>query len=120
MHSAMGHVPYNRFLHYRFSSQNRRARVRTKDRLFSRSSVTAPVPDDEETIGRATPPHQLEGLIQPVSVLIDSPPAINIAVADNSAIKKKKPAPLDSGTPSPELDEMSQSAKRMSTRSRKR
>ncbi len=37
-----------RFLHFRFSSQNRKARVRAKDRIFSRSSTTCPLPAEDD------------------------------------------------------------------------
>lgn len=39
---------FPRFLHFRFSAQNRKTRVRSKDRIFSRSSLTAPLPEEEE------------------------------------------------------------------------
>jgi hypothetical protein len=37
-----------RFLHFRFSSQNRKVRVRARDRIFSRSSTSCPLPPEED------------------------------------------------------------------------
>ena len=54
------------FLHFRFSSQNRKTRVRARDRIFSRSSVTCPLPDEEDT-PFATPPQALDALMAALS-----------------------------------------------------
>ena len=55
-----------RFLHFRFSSQNRKTRVRPKDRIFSRSSVTCPLPGEEDAPFQ-TPPQTVEALVAALS-----------------------------------------------------
>jgi len=54
------------FLHYRFNSQGRKTRVRGKDRIFSRSSVTCPLPDEDDPPFQ-TPPSALEALKAAIS-----------------------------------------------------
>ncbi len=62
------------FLHFRFSSQNRKARVRARERLFSRSSMTAPLPGEED-LPFVTPFASLENLVSMIHAQFDGKPA---------------------------------------------
>lgn len=57
---------FDGFLHFRFSSQNRKTRVRCRDRIFSRSSVTCPLPDEEDAPFQ-TPSSAIEALTAALS-----------------------------------------------------
>ena len=59
---------FDGFLHFRFSSQNRKARVRCRDRVFSRSSVTCPLPEEDDAPFQ-TPQTSLEALTSALSGL---------------------------------------------------
>lgn len=66
MFLAFSRLEYISFLHYRFSSLNRKTRVRPKDRIFSRSSTSCPLPVEEEAPFQ-TPPQALEALTAALS-----------------------------------------------------
>ena len=86
------------FLHFRFSSQNRKARVRARERLFSRSSMTAPLPGEED-LPFVTPFASLENLVSMIHAQFDGKPAklimspdekVHVPVPQSAPVRRRK------------------------------
>jgi len=73
---------FDGFLHFRFSSQNRKARVRARERVFSRSSTSAPLPEEED-IPFQTPLASLDNLVSMINAQFDGKPAKLIMSPDD-------------------------------------
>lgn len=86
------------FLHFRFSSQNRKTRVRPRERVFSRSSMTAPLPEEDD-IPFITPLANLENLVSMIHAQFDGKPAklimspddkVHVPVPQSAPVRRRK------------------------------
>ena len=89
---------FDGFLHFRFSSQNRKARVRARERVFSRSSVTAPLPEEED-VPFQTPLASLDNLVSMINAQFDGKPAklimspddkVHVPVPQSAPVRRRK------------------------------
>ena len=89
---------FDGFLHFRFSSQNRKARVRARERLFSRSSVSAPLPEEED-VPFQTPLASLDNLVsmihaqfegKPAKVIMSPDEKVHVPVPQSAPARRRK------------------------------